>query len=58
MDEKQAQQLMDELEVFKRIKTLELLERGYSQAEVAQILGTSQPSVSRMFPAGFKVRHG
>ena len=59
MTDEQAKLILDEFETLKRIKALELLERGYSQKDVADLLGTSQPSVSRMFPKGFKVlKHG
>ncbi len=44
--------VLRELEDIKRLLLLALLRGGASQGEVAKALGVSQPSISRMFPAG------
>lgn len=44
--------LVAELEALKKLKILELLDRGYSQNQIALTLGVGQASVSRMFPKG------
>ncbi len=50
MTEEQAAQILKELEMIRKLKLAELLERGYSQSQLAQILGISQPTISRMVP--------
>jgi predicted transcriptional regulator len=50
MTEEQAKAILKELEMLRKLKMVELLERGYSQAQLAQILGVSQPTISRMVP--------
>jgi predicted transcriptional regulator len=42
--------VVSELTAIKRLLTFRLLKEGVSQEEVANALGTSQSSVSRMFP--------
>ena len=37
-----------ELEMIRKIKMIELMERGYSQARLGDALGMSQATVSRM----------
>ena len=37
-----------ELEMVRKIKMIELMERGYSQARLGAALGISQATVSRM----------
>lgn len=37
-----------ELEMVRKIKMIELMERGYSQAKLGAALGISQATVSRM----------
>jgi predicted transcriptional regulator len=32
------------------LKLLEFLDKGYSQAQLAKVLGVSQPTISRMVP--------
>lgn len=46
----EATSVLQELEDIKRLLLFALLKSGASQAEVANALGVSQPSVSRMFP--------
>jgi len=50
MTEEQAAAILRELEVLRKLKMLELFEKGYSQAQLAQVLGVSQPTISRMLP--------
>lgn len=50
MTEEQAAQILKELEMIRKLKLAEMLERGYSQSQLAQILGVSQPTISRMVP--------
>lgn len=50
MTEEQAAQMLKELEMIRKLKLAEMLERGYSQSQLAQILGISQPTISRMVP--------
>ncbi len=52
MTNDQADQILKELEMLRKLKMLELAEKGFSQALLAQALGVSQPTVSRMFPKG------
>ena len=48
--EDQATAILKELEMLRKLKLLELLDRGYSQGQLAQVLGVSQPTISRMVP--------
>lgn len=50
MTEEQAEQILKELEMIRKLKLAEMLEKGYSQLQLAQILGVSQPTISRMVP--------
>jgi len=50
MTEEQAEQILKELEMLRKLKLAEMLEKGYSQVQLAQILGVSQPTISRMVP--------
>lgn len=50
MNDEQATAILKELEMLRKLKLLELLDRGYSQAQLAQVLGVSQPTISRMVP--------
>jgi len=50
MTEDQAAQILRELEILRRLRLLELLDKGYSQADLAKVLGVSQPTISRMCP--------
>ena len=50
MTEEQAEAILKELEMLRKLKMVELFERGYSQAQLAQVLGVSQPTISRMLP--------
>jgi predicted transcriptional regulator len=50
MTDEQAEQILKELEMIRKLKLAEMLEKGYSQSQLAQILGVSQPTISRMVP--------
>lgn len=50
MTNEQAEQILKELEMLRKLRILELFEKGYSQAQLAQVLGVSQPTISRMVP--------
>lgn len=52
MTNDQAERILKELEMLRKLKILELTQNGYSQSQVAQVLGVSQPTISRMFPKG------
>jgi len=40
--------VLSELEMIRKIKMIELMERGYSQSKLGNALGISQATVSRM----------
>lgn len=40
--------ILSELEMIRKIKMIELAERGFSQAKIGAALGISQATVSRM----------
>jgi predicted transcriptional regulator len=40
--------ILSELEMIRKIKMIELAERGHSQAKIGDALGISQATVSRM----------
>jgi DNA-binding transcriptional regulator LsrR (DeoR family) len=50
MTNEQADQIIKELEMLRKLRILELFDKGYSQAQLAQALGVSQPTISRMVP--------
>jgi predicted transcriptional regulator len=50
MNDEQAGAILKELEMLRKLKILELFDKGYSQAQLAQVLGVSQPTISRMVP--------
>jgi len=50
MRDEQADEILRELEILRKLRLLELLDKGYSQADLAKVLGVSQPTVSRMCP--------
>lgn len=52
MTNEQADQMLKELEMLRKLKLFELSENGCSQAQLAQVLGVSQPTISRMLPKG------
>jgi predicted transcriptional regulator len=46
----QADQILEELAMLRKLRILEMFDKGYSQAQLAQVLGVSQPTISRMVP--------
>lgn len=52
MTNDQAEQILKELEMLRKLQILELFDKGYSQSRLAQVLGVSQPTISRMFAKG------
>lgn len=50
MTEEQASAILNELQILRKLKMLELFDKGYSQAQLAQVLGVSQSTISRMVP--------
>jgi predicted transcriptional regulator len=48
--EEQAEQIIKELEMLRKLRIFELIDKGYSQGQIAQVLGVSQPTISRMVP--------
>jgi predicted transcriptional regulator len=48
--EEQADKILKELEILRKLRILELFDKGYSQAQLAHVLGVSQPTISRMVP--------
>ncbi len=50
MTNEQADQIIKELEMLRKLRILELFDKGYSQAQLARVLGLSQPTISRMVP--------
>ena len=46
--EEVLRKVLAELEMIRKIKMIELLERGYSQRKLGDALGISQATVSRM----------
>lgn len=49
MTNEQAEQILKELEMLRKLRILEMIENGYSQSKLADALGVSQPTISRMF---------
>ena len=50
MTNEQADRIIKELEMLRKLRILELLDKGYSQAQLANALDVSQPTISRMVP--------
>jgi predicted transcriptional regulator len=50
LNDETASSILKELEMLRKLKLLELLDKGYSQGQLAQVLGVSQPTISRMVP--------
>jgi predicted transcriptional regulator len=55
--EELLRKVLSELEMLRKIKMIELMERGYSQSKLGNALGISQATVSRMM-AGKKPAKG
>lgn len=43
-----AEKILRELEFLRKLKMMELAKQGYSQRDLADGLGVSQPTISRM----------
>ncbi len=52
------ERVLRELEMIRRLAIADLIDRGYSQADIADILNLSQPTISRMFPKGLPKKRG
>ena len=50
MTNEQADQILKELEMLRKLKMIELFDKGYSQTQLAQALDISQSTISRMLP--------
>lgn len=50
MTDDQADQIIKELEMIRKLHIMDMFDKGYSQAQLAQVLGVSQPTISRMVP--------
>lgn len=48
MSDELAEKILSELEMLRKLKMIEMLDAGYSQAKLAASLGVSQPTISRM----------
>lgn len=46
--EETLKKILTEIEMIRKIKMIELMERGYSQSKLGGALGMSQATVSRM----------
>lgn len=46
--EKILEKILGELEMIRKIKMIELIERGHSQTKLGEALGVSQATISRM----------
>ena len=49
MTEEQAETIIKELEMLRKLRIMELFDKGYSQAQLAQVLGVSQPTIKGLF---------
>lgn len=56
--EDDLKKILAELEMLRKIKMIELLERGYSQAKLGAALGISQATVSRLMASKAKQSRG
>ena len=52
MDSKKIEELATDVEFVKKAMIIDLVSRGFSQDDVASLLGISQATVSVMFPKG------
>lgn len=52
MNEKQAKEIIEQLDALKKLLVLNLIEKGFTQSQIALTLGVGQATVSRMFPSG------
>lgn len=52
MEKADLKSVVSELGALKKLMILQLLDKGYSQSQIALTLGVSQPTISGMFPKG------
>jgi predicted transcriptional regulator len=52
MNEKAPNDVAAQLEGIKRLLIMMLMDKGFKQQRIAETLGVSQPTISRMFPKG------
>lgn len=52
MDKSDLKSVISELDALKKLMILQLLDKGYSQSQIALTLGVGQATISRMFPKG------
>ena len=52
MDDKKLQKVVDDLEFIKKALIIDLVSRGLTQEDVANLLNVNQTTVSTMFPSG------
>lgn len=52
MDQNEVSKILGELEALKKLQILQLLDKGFSQSQIALTLGVGQATISRMFPKG------
>ena len=52
MDKADLKSVVSELDALKKLMILQLLDKGFSQSQIALTLGVSQPKISKMFPKG------
>lgn len=50
MNDDLARAILKELEMLRKLKIFELTKQGASQSQLADALGVSQPTISRMLP--------
>ena len=50
MTNEQADEILKELAMLRKLKMIELFDKGYSQTQLAQALDISQSTISRMLP--------
>jgi transcriptional regulator with XRE-family HTH domain len=54
MNGDQGDKILKELETLRKLKIFELSQQGYSQDQLAEAIGVSQATISRMLPKNQK----
>ena len=49
MNDKTLEQIASDLDTIKKLMIIHFMESGYSQSRIANAIGTSQATISRMF---------
>lgn len=52
MEDIYVEKIISELDALKKLMVLQLIDKGYSQKQIALTLGVDQATISRMFPKG------